>query len=140
MTKVHREKRKAFAKKFRGFNFKKTIFSDEKIFRVRPGGVVRQWRLHGESRFLPKYVLNSTQKPEGLMVWAAMKSDGQICIRRCPPKVNASRYQDILQSAIGFIRPPYVDILIDFAFCSIFLYSEVLDGNLCRMVHPLIVL
>ena len=86
LSKVNRQKRLAFVDKFKGFDFTKTILSDEKIFRVRPGGVVRVWRLKGENRFLPKYLVSSEQKPQGLMVWAAMKTDGSICIRRCPPK------------------------------------------------------
>ena len=39
------------------------------------------------------------------MVWAAMKSDGAICLRRWPQKMNSAAYQSVLQSAIGFIRP-----------------------------------
>jgi hypothetical protein len=104
---VNKQKRLKFARRFNGFDFKKTIFSDEKIFRVRPGGHVKCWRLKSESRMLPKYLIRSTQKPEGVMVWAAMKADGSICIRRCPSKVNASAYQGILSSALSFIKPRF---------------------------------
>lgn len=40
------------------------------------------------------------------MVWAAMKSTGEICLRRCPPRVDAAAYRGILNSAKGFIRGP----------------------------------
>ena len=105
LSKVNRKKRLDFAKKFRECNFKKTIFSDETIFRVRPGGHVRCWRPRGESKFTPKYLVRTVQKPEGLMVWAAMKSDGSICVRHCTNKVNAAEYQQILGSALSFIHP-----------------------------------
>lgn len=39
-------KRVEYAKKFRTYNWKRVIFSDEKIFRVRPGGHIR---------FVPSY-------------------------------------------------------------------------------------
>jgi transposase len=39
------------------------------------------------------------------MVWAAMKSSGAICLRRCPPKMNAASYQGVLASAKSFIKP-----------------------------------
>jgi hypothetical protein len=42
------------------------------------------------------------------MVWAAMKKNGAVCLRRCPPRMNAAAYQDILESAKAFIRPRYV--------------------------------
>ena len=39
------------------------------------------------------------------MVWCAIKADGSICLRRCPPRVNAAAYRGILESAKAFIRP-----------------------------------
>ena len=41
------------------------------------------------------------------MIWAAMKSNGAICLRRCPPRVNAVEYRNILQGAKSFIKPGY---------------------------------
>ena len=81
------------------------FFSDEKIFRVHPGARVCCWLAPNESRFKAKYLTSSVQKPEGVMVWAAMKSDGAICLRRCPPKMNAAAYQGVLASAKKFIKP-----------------------------------
>ena len=108
LTRTHRLKRMDFAKKFANYPWKGVIFSDEKIFRVRPGARVRCWVAPNDSRFLPKYLTSSVQKPEGVMVWAAMKSSGAICLRRCPPKMNAAAYQGILASAKSFIKPRFV--------------------------------
>ena len=54
---------------------------------------------------MAKYTIPTVQKAESVMVWAAMKSNGAICLRRCPTRVNAAAYQAILQSAKPFIRP-----------------------------------
>ena len=86
----------------------RVIFSDEKIFRVRPGGHVKCWRMAGENKFLPKYIMHSVQKSEGLMVWAAMKGSGAISLRRCPHRLNAAGYQAILASARPFISTRFV--------------------------------
>ena len=42
------------------------------------------------------------------MVWCAINGDGDLVLRRCPKKVNADAYCNILQSAINFIRPRYL--------------------------------
>ena len=109
LTKVHRRKRLNFAKKFAAADWKKVIFSDEKIFRVRPGARVRCWVAPNDSKFLPKYLTSSVQKPEGVMVWAAMKSDGAIELRRCPPKMNSTGYQSVLDASLKFIKPRCVE-------------------------------
>ena len=103
LSKVNRAKRLNFARKMASQDWSQVIFSDEKIFRVRPGARVKCWRMASESKFLPKYIMPTVQKAEGLMVWAAMKSSGAISLRRCPPKLNAAGYQDILASAKPFI-------------------------------------
>lgn len=104
LSKVHRSRRRAFAQKFKRFDWNKVIFSDEKIFRVRPGGTIRCWRRKSESKYIAKYTVPTVQKAEGLMVWAAMNSKGRIVVRRCPPQVNAKAYQDILATALPFIK------------------------------------
>lgn len=65
----------------------------------------RCWKLVREGRYVAKYTIPSVQKAEGVMVWCAIKADGSICLRRCPPRVNAVAYRDILESAKAFIRP-----------------------------------
>ena len=96
LTVQHKQVRREFAAKFWRWSaqsWKYIIFSDEKIFRVRPGGLVRYWKASSVSKFSPRYVLPQVQKAEGLMVWAAMNGNGQICLGRCPPKVKAVDYQ-----------------------------------------------
>lgn len=61
-----------------------------------------------ESKYIGKYTVATTQKAEGVMVWCAMKSNGQLFLRRCPPKVKAAEYQGILQDALTFIKPRFV--------------------------------
>ena len=102
---LNRARRMKFARKHKNTDWSRIIFSDKKIFRVRPGARVRCWVAPDDSRFKAKYTTPSGQKPEGVMVWAAMKSDGAICLRRCPQKMNSAAYHSVLQSAIGFIRP-----------------------------------
>ena len=65
----------------------------------------RCWKLVRDKKYVAKYTVPSVQKPEGLMVWAAMKANGAICLRRCPPKVDAIAYRSILSSAKAFIKP-----------------------------------
>lgn len=104
----HRRLRRAFAANYFRWgpkSWKKIIFSDEKIFRVRPGGQVRCWKQVSDRKFLAKYVQPTVQKPEGVMVWAAMNGKGDILLRRCPAKLNSAGYQTILTGAMTFIRP-----------------------------------
>ena len=56
------------------------------------------------SRFDAKYTASVTQKPEGLMVWAAMDGKGKLILRRCPKKVKSADYQTILGDSLSFIR------------------------------------
>ena len=102
----NRRKRLKFALAHRGqgFRWDKVIFSDEKIFRVRPGGRVRVWIPANEDRYVARYVVPIVSHPEGVMVWAAMDASGAISLRRCPVKVNAFEYRKILNSALPFIK------------------------------------
>lgn len=108
LSQKHMLQRRRFASKHMGWSvarWSKVIFSDEKIFRVRPGQAVRCWWRKNESRFVAKYTIATTQQAQGVMVWAAMRGNGSIVLRRCPPKVKAVDYQAILESAKAFIRP-----------------------------------
>lgn len=54
LTKQHKKRRMQFARKFKAWRaaqWQKVVFSDEKIFRVRPGGNVRRWILKDARRF-----------------------------------------------------------------------------------------
>lgn len=105
LSRRHQKSRVEFARKHLHASFSNVIFSDEKIFRVRPGGVVRCWRKISHSKYDARYVMPTTQKPAGLMVWAAMKSNGRVIVKRCPHRMNAPAYQSVLQKAIRFIKP-----------------------------------
>ena len=108
LAKRHRTLRRGFAKKYvrwSASNWKNIVFSDEKIFRVRPGGQIRCWKQISDKKFIAKYVIPQVQKAEGVIVWAAMNGHGQIVLKRCPPKVNSLAYQAILGQVTGFIRP-----------------------------------
>ena len=107
---VHKMKRKAFATKFRNWtaaDWKNVIFSDEKMWRMRPGGRIRCWRPKGASKYLARYTIPAVAKSEGVMIWAAMNGNGDIIVRRCPKKINSMEYQRILQNSLQFIRHRY---------------------------------
>ncbi len=87
-----------------GFDFSQVVFSDEKIWRIRPGGRVRVFRRRGD-RYNPKYTVKTVSKSVGVMVWCAINGRGDVLVRRCPEKVDAEAYQGILKSALTFIRP-----------------------------------
>ena len=108
LTRLHIRARSKFAQKFKRWDvakWSKVVFSDEKLFRTRPGRVVRCWRPKSGNKFSAKYVNQAQQQPESLMVWAAINGKGKLSLRRCPKKVKSADYQDILKSALRFIRP-----------------------------------
>lgn len=122
LSAVNKKKRLKFAKSLLNYTkWHKVIFSDEKIFTVRPGihpsmypvylyvagGHVRAWIPKTKDKYSAKYTIGTVSHPQKIMVWAAMDAGGRICLRRCPDKVNASEYQKILQSAMSFIRRRY---------------------------------
>lgn len=104
LSTLHIEKRLAFANAHMGFDFSKVVFSDEKIWRIRPGGRVRVFRRKGE-RYNPKYTQKTVGRSVGVMVWCAINSAGQVLIKRCPDTVDALAYQQILKESLPFIRP-----------------------------------
>ena len=83
---------------------KTRLGSDEKVFRVRSGEQIQCWLRHSDSKYSARYVRGTVAHPQSLMVWAAMDASGTICLRRCPERVNASKYQDLLETALPFIR------------------------------------
>jgi transposase len=103
LTTAHQEARVKFANEHMDFDWSKVVFSDEKIWRIRKGGRVRVWRRKGK-RFAAKYTVPTVAKAEGVMVWCAINSAGELVVRRCPTTVDSQGYQDILESAKKFIR------------------------------------
>lgn len=96
--------RLAFAKKFMGKDFDKVVFSDEKMFRFRPGLSVGVWRPKGADRYRAQYTVKTTQRSEGVMAWAAINSAGEYILRRCPKKMKSEDYQELLADCLPFIR------------------------------------
>ena len=109
LTRLHKSRRYAFARRsgqWSADQWKRVIFSDEKMVRVRPGGKIRCWMPRTAGRYTARYSIPSVAKAEGLMyVWSAINGRGEIILRRCPPKVNSVEYQTLLGSALPFIRP-----------------------------------
>ena len=110
LTRLHKSRRYVFARRYGQWTvdqWKRVIFSDEKMFQVRPGGKIRGWMPRSAGRFASHYSIPSVAKPEGLMVWAAINGRGKLIVRRCPPKVNSVEYQRLLASSMTFIKPRY---------------------------------
>ena len=80
------------------------VFSDEKMFRFRPGYSVGVWRPKGADRYSAKYTVKTTQRGEGLMVWAAINLKGEYIVRRCPKKMKADDYQELLADCLPFLK------------------------------------
>ena len=89
------------------YDWQSVVFSDEKIWRIRPcTHHVRVWRKRGD-RYDARYTVKTTARSVGVMVWVAINSSGEMMWKRCPDTVNALEYQNILSGALSFIRPRY---------------------------------
>lgn len=111
-------KRRIFAQQYRKWPMHKwarVIFSDEKLFRVRPGAHVRCWRPKSAKAFqaqytcqllayFHRYVHKTVMKAQALMVWCAIDGTGRLFLLRCPAKINAAGYQGLLGQALTFIK------------------------------------
>ena len=104
LTTRHIKKRLEFANKHMVFDFSKVVFGDENIWRIRQGGKVWVWRRRCK-RFDAHYTVPTVSKAEGVMVWCAINGAGELVVRRCPTTVDSLGYQQILKSALKFIRP-----------------------------------
>lgn len=104
LTPRHMKERLVFARAFRNFRWNRVVFSDEKIWRVTPHSKIRCWRKKGE-KYIAKNVLPSTAISQSVMVWCGINGRGELILKRCPKKVKAVEYQNVLQSALHFIRP-----------------------------------
>jgi hypothetical protein len=86
-----------------GINWNQVVFSDEKWWEIRPGSRVRVWRRKGQ-RCDPRYTVKTTAHPEKIMVWAAINGKGEVIVRLCADGVDAAEYQNVLGSALYFIK------------------------------------
>jgi hypothetical protein len=96
-------RRLLFANHYKDYDFKRVVFSDEKMFRFKCGWRTGVWRKRGE-QYKAQYCIKTTQKSKGIMVWAAMNSKGEVVVKLCPKKMSAAGYQEVLSDALGFIK------------------------------------
>lgn len=108
LTKGQRNRRRQFALKFKHYRldqWKKVIFSDEKLFRVKLMKRIKAWVPTNRNVFAARYLIPSVARSAGVMVWGAINGSGALILRRCPPKMDSTGYQSVLQSAKAFINP-----------------------------------
>lgn len=76
--------------------FEKLIFSDETRIELKPRKQQRVRREIG-NRFKIRYTQKTVRFGEkSLMIWGAIKANGQRSLVRCLPRVNAAEYQRVL--------------------------------------------
>ena len=73
------------------------------------------------------------QKPQGVMVWAAINGRGELIVRRCPPKVKARDYTNILNTALNFIKPRYGKFDVPRAMYTHLHLAGPLEPGSCKM-------
>ena len=70
--------------------------------------MVRCWKQKKLNKYIAKYVVPTEQKPQGIMIWAAINGAGQLVVERLPPTVTSKEYQQVLEKHLRFIRPGYI--------------------------------
>lgn len=136
VVQLHKQKRKAFASSYKHWTiaqWRRVIFSDEKIFRIRILKRVVCWRPKGSNAFEARYRIPSVSRPEGVMVWGAINGRGSLIIRRCPTNMDSTGYQTILGTALNFVRPRYVCTFLS-KNCP-FLFPGVVHSGFNMTVH-----
>jgi len=103
LSKIHIRKRIAFCKAYRKMStseWSKVIFTDEmrlEIYGTRRAYVRRKVGTRFHNQFVCKTVKFGGKS---LMVWGAIKKDGSRILLRCPPIMNSSNYQCILDEGL----------------------------------------
>lgn len=70
LTKIHKEKRLAFAVEYLSFNdWNRVVFSDEKIFRASTRGPLKVYRPYKSDRYDPKYLVKQRDRHKTVHVW-----------------------------------------------------------------------
>ena len=104
LTQTHREDRVAFALQqlpVTQFEWERTIFTDEKVFSTVSGKSLHVWRLRGDSRLDPKYVLphnNSGRITCGMWGWVTPRGPGRLI--EISPHMNSAEYIQILENVL----------------------------------------
>ena len=73
------------------------VFTHETRVRISNDGIVRVFRRNG-TRFLEKNRKKLTSHKRSLMFWCAIRSDGRKLLVKCPNKLNAVGYLEILKT------------------------------------------
>lgn len=108
LTEKHRKDRFRFAKSHLDFPWDRVIFSDEKRFRLFSDGPKLVRRKRGE-RKNPKYHVPTVKFGGGsIMVWVAIRSDGNLWLRLCHDKTTSIDYIWMIQ---GFFEEDSVRTL-----------------------------
>lgn len=114
LSKVHRKNRLLWCRNYRHWtseNWKQAIFTDECQILLYPAKKVFV-RRPINARYKHKYVTNTyAHGLQSIMIWGGIKGDGSRFIQKCPSKVDAAAYGEILK---GSLFPFYEkdDILI----------------------------
>jgi len=120
LTAKHMTNRKKWCQAYSALSqedWKKFIYSDECRFQTY-SNVSRVVRRPRNSRFCHKYVVK-TSKYAGasIMVWGAIKGDGTRILVRCPKRLNARAYQEVLESGLPQLYDPDCVFVQDNAPC-----------------------
>ena len=78
------------------FFWQNVVFTNETRVRISSDGIVRVFRRNG-TRFLEKNTKNLSSDKRSLMFWGAIRLNGQKLLVKCPNKLNAVGYLEILK-------------------------------------------
>ena len=73
------------------------VFTDETRLRISSDGIVRVFRRNGTIFLEKKNTKNLSSNKRSLMFWGAIRSDGRKLLVKCPNKLNAVGYLEILK-------------------------------------------
>jgi len=85
--------------------WRNVIFSDECKLDLRPNRRLYIRRSIG-SRLRAKYIRQTTKFSHSMMIWGAIRGDGNRVLVRCKKNVDSSEYQRVLNDALSHIYSP----------------------------------
>lgn len=85
--------------------WRNVIFSDECKLDLRPNRRLYIRRSIG-SRLRAKYIRQTTKFSHSMMIWGAIRGDGNRVLVRCKKNVDSSEYQRVLNDALPHIYSP----------------------------------
>ena len=78
------------------FFWQNVVFTNETRMRISSDGIVIVFRRNG-TRFLEKNTKNLSSNKRSLMFWGAIRLNGQKWLVKCPNKLNAVSFLEILK-------------------------------------------